>query len=502
MTPSDLFFSPKLRNSASTVLVFVCLFGAPMSYSQPSTPDTEIDTEEPENTESINSESAEQATEATTGEGVLPLDDLRMFAKVYSQIRGGYVEDISDTDLLEYAIKGMLSELDPHSSYLDSSSFEDLQVNTMGEFGGLGIEVEMENGFVKIVAPIDDTPAARAGLQSGDLIIKLDNKAVRGMSRNEALDSMRGEKGTEIHLTIAREGEDQPIEVTLVRDIIKVRSVRERILEPGYGYLRIAQFQINTGQDVINSITKLQAEDPLKGLIVDLRNNPGGVLQASVDVADVFLDNGLIVYTEGRVSAGNLRYHAKPGDLLNNLPVVVLMNEGSASASEILAGALQDHKRAAIVGTKSFGKGSVQSVIQISEDKAIKLTTALYYTPSGRSIQAQGIEPDILVEPAQVTALRASIARPLEADLQNHLENGNGDTKGESGADTEDNPSDNDSKLSSTSEQFGRDNQLYEALNMLKGFNIFGQQDQSTLVTNNAFNGELYKDDGTTTLEQ
>lgn len=432
------------------------------------------------------SEQAQEPLPGGTGvqEGLLPLDDLRMFAKVFSQIRAGYVEDISDSDLLEYAIKGMLSELDPHSTYLDSSSFEDLQVNTLGQFGGLGIEVEMENGFVKIIAPIDDTPAARAGLQSGDLIIKLDDKAVKGMSRDEALDSMRGEKGSEIRLTIVREGKDQPLEITLVRDIIKVRSVRGRMLEPGYGYIRIAQFQINTGPDMVDAIKKLQKEDVLKGLILDLRNNPGGVLQAAVDAADVFLDSGLVVYTEGRVSAGNFQYHAKPGDLLNNLPVVVLVNEGSASASEILAGALQDHHRAVIVGTNSFGKGSVQTVMQISEDKAIKLTTALYYTPNGRSIQAEGIRPDILVEPAEITARRDFITRPTEADLQNHLENGKR-TKKSSNASSTDSEADDTAKTASQtpSWQFGQDNQLYEALNMLKGINIFGQRNTNSTTT-------------------
>lgn len=411
---------------------------------------------------------SEAGTSNQNQEGLLPLDDLRMFAKVYNHIRNGYVEEISDAKLLEYAIKGMLSELDPHSSYLDSNSFENLQVNTTGEFGGLGVEVGMENGYIKVISPIDDTPAARAGIKAGDLIIKLDDKPVNGMTRDEAVDAMRGPKGTEIRITIVRQGEDQPFEMTLVRDVIKVRSVRSRTIEPGYGYLRIAQFQLNTGADVIDAINKLQADEPLKGLIIDLRNNPGGVLQAAVDVADAFLDDGLIVYTEGRIADGDLSYSAQPGDITNGTPIAVLMNDGSASASEIVAGALQDHRRALIVGTDSFGKGSVQTIIQISDEKAIKLTTALYYTPNGRSIQAQGIKPDIFVERAQVTALKPQLLRTTEADLNNRLDNGNG---GDAVGSNERRDHNDQTEL------FGRDNQLYEALNVLKGIHVFGQRD-------------------------
>jgi carboxyl-terminal processing protease len=398
-------------------------------------------------------------------DGVLPLEDLRTFAKVFNQIRQGYVKDVSDAKLLEYAIKGMLSELDPHSAYLDATSFENLQTSTSGEFGGLGIEVGMENGFVKVISPIDDTPASRAGVEVGDFIIKLDDKPVKGMALNEALDSMRGEKGTEIRLTISREGVDQPIELTLVRDIIKVASVRSRFLEEGYGYLRISQFQINTGTEVVEQVQKLREEQELRGLIVDLRNNPGGVLQASVDVVDTFLEEGLIVYTEGRLRNEALRYSARPGDELEGLPLVVLINAGSASASEIVAGALQDHHRAVIVGTDSFGKGSVQTVLPINDTSAIKLTTALYFTPKGRSIQAQGIIPDVVIERAQYTALKGPVFT-TEADLSNHLGNGNG---GDDSGSLE-----RENNYVSQAELVSRDNQLYEALNLLKGIHVFG----------------------------
>ncbi|MCD9459315.1 S41 family peptidase [Marinibactrum halimedae] len=402
-----------------------------------------------------------------TTEGQLPLNDLRTFTKVYSHIRSAYVEEITDQELLEYAIKGMLSELDPHSTYLDANSFDDLQVNTTGEFGGLGIEVGMENGFVKVISPIDDTPASRAGIEAGDLIIRLDEKPVKGMSLNEAVDNMRGPIGSDIVVTLVREGIDQPFDITLTRDTIKVRSVRSRIIEPGYGYLRIAQFQLKTGEDVAAEIKRLQSKGPeLKGLVLDLRNNPGGILQASVEVADLFLDEGLVVYTEGRIDNADLSYSATPGDMTNGLPVVVLINDGSASASEIVAGALQDHSRAIIMGTDSFGKGSVQTVIPISEDRAIKLTTALYFTPKGRSIQAQGISPDINIERAEVTAISSKI-RVTEADLEGHLGNANGGE--ESGSkDREEKNADRKSLIST-------DNQLFEAVSLLKGLHIFSK---------------------------
>lgn len=399
-------------------------------------------------------------------DGLLPLDDLRMFTKVYNHIRQGYVKDISDRELLEYAIKGMLAELDPHSSYLDSDRFAKLQVNTSGEFGGLGIEVGMEDGFVKVVSPMDDTPASRAGVQAGDLIIKLAGKPVKGMALSDAVELMRGPKGSEVVLTIIRDGVEQPFDLTLTRDTIKVASVRSRMLEPGYGYLRVAQFQGNTGDQVVEQIRKLKKDDPrLKGLILDLRNNPGGVLQASVAVADAFLEEGLIVYTEGRLRNGEQTYSAKPGDEIEDLPLIVLINEGSASASEIVAGALQDHRRAVIVGTDSFGKGSVQTVIPIAKDRAIKMTTALYYTPGGRSIQAQGIKPDIVVERAKVTAINPQL-RTTEADLDGHLSNGNGGKENGSA----------ERQANAEPALVETDNQLAEALNLLKGFTVFGER--------------------------
>ncbi len=397
------------------------------------------------------------------GAAELPLEELRRVSDAYNRIRAAYVEELDDSTLLEYAIQGMLSNLDPHSVYLSKDAFDDLQTTTTGEFTGLGIEVGTEDGYIKIVSPIDGSPAAEAGLMPGDVILKLDKQPVKGLGLNEAVEKMRGPKGSEIVLTIGRPGESQAFDVTLIRDTIKVASVRQRLLEPGYGYVRIAQFQNHTGSDVDKALKKLAQDGPLKGVVLDLRNNPGGVLQASVEVAGLFMDGGLVVYTEGRASDSESRFQARPGDTLDGLPLVVLINGGSASASEIVAGALQDHHRAVIMGTRSFGKGSVQSVMQISETRAIKLTTALYFTPSGRSIQAEGIEPDIEVERAYVEAYDTSF-QLSEADLNRHLENA-GDKKAASGR-----------KLSS--ELLSSDNQLYEALTLLKGVNILGLRDK------------------------
>ncbi len=399
--------------------------------------------------------------------GELPLEELRTFADVYNQIRMGYVEEIDDSTLLEYAIQGMLMGLDPHSVYLNSDDYENLQDNTSGEFTGLGLEVGMEDGYVKIISPIDGSPAKEAGLQSGDLIIKLGNTPVKGMTLNEAIDIMRGPKGTEILLTIGRPGESQPFEVTVVRDKIRVASVRERWLEPGYGYIRIAQFQKQTGADVRKSLAKLMEEEKLKGLVLDLRNNPGGILRASVDVAGMFMNGGKVVYTKGRLANAELTYNADDVDVTAGAPLIVLINQGSASASEIVAGALQDHGRAVIMGTHSFGKGSVQTIMPISDSRAVKLTTALYFTPNGRSIQAEGIEPDIHVERAQVTAYDNS-KRVTESDLSGALDNAGGN--------------DNDEVKKSrelSSKLLGSDNQLYEALTLLKGINILGMREKN-----------------------
>jgi carboxyl-terminal processing protease len=388
--------------------------------------------------------------------GELPLDELRTFADVFNQIRIGYVEEIDDSTLLEYAIKGMLTGLDPHSVYLTRDAFEDLQTNTSGEFSGLGLEVGMESGFLKVISPIDGSPAAEAGVQSGDVILKLDDVPIKGMSLNEAVEKMRGPKGSEIVLSIGRPGENQPFDLTLIRDTIKVASVRERWLDPGFGYVRISQFQTNTGDDVQKSIEKLQAEEELKGLVLDLRNNPGGVLGASVDVAGLFMDGGTVVYTEGRLNNAERSYDASSGDILNGAPLIVLINGGSASASEIVAGALQDHSRAVVMGTQSFGKGSVQTVLPISESRAVKLTTARYFTPNGRSIQAEGIKPDVTVERAKVETFDES-NRLSEKDLARHLDN----TEAREATEIE-----------ASRGLISRDNQLYEALTLLKGINI------------------------------
>ncbi len=405
-------------------------------------------------------------TPPITTDGALPLDDLRTFADVFSQIRLGYVEEVDDSTLLEYAIQGMLSGLDPHSVYLTRDDFEDLQSSTSGEFSGLGLEVGMENGFVKVISPIDDTPADQAGIQPGDIILKLDNKPVKGMSLNEAIELMRGPKGSSIELTIAREGVNQPFDLTLVRDVVRTASVRQRWLEPGYGYVRIAQFQRHTGEEVGKAIAELMEEEDIKGIVLDLRNNPGGVLRASVDVADQFMDGGMVVYTKGRMDNSQTRYNATPSDVLGGAPIVVLINGGSASASEIVAGALQDHRRAVVMGTPSFGKGSVQTILPLAEDRAIKLTTALYFTPKGRSIQAQGIVPDIEVERARVTAIDNLPRRVTEADLNRRLENANGEE------------AETIARRRVPNELLSQDNQLYEALTLLKGIHILGMYDE------------------------
>jgi carboxyl-terminal processing protease len=325
----------------------------------------------------------------------------------------------------------------------------------------------MEDGFVKVIAPIDDTPAQRAGVQAGDLIIRLDDTPVKGMTLNDAVKIMRGKPGSSIVLTIVREGLDKPIKISITRDIIKVKSVRARMLDPGYGYLRISQFQSKTADYMVDAIEDLKKENKgaLKGLILDLRNNPGGVLNGAVAVSDAFLTKGMIVYTEGRIADSRLRFNATPDDIIDGAPLVVLVNQGSASASEIVAGALQDHKRAIIIGAKTFGKGSVQTILPLSSDSALKLTTARYYTPSGRSIQAEGISPDIVLEPIEVAQVETNIAPLKEADLTHHLENGNGDKHAkdkESGKDD-----------SSKEESLVKDDyMLYEALNLLKGLVI------------------------------
>jgi carboxyl-terminal processing protease len=406
----------------------------------------------------------------------LPLDELRTFTEVFSRIKADYVEPVSDKKLLEDAVQGMLSGLDPHSAYLDANSFKDMRVETEGKFGGLGIEVTMENGFVKVVSPIEDTPAARAGIKPGDLVIRLDEKAVKGLTLTEAVRLMRGKPGTDITLTIVREGVSKPLKITLTRSVIKIQSVKSRLLEPGFGYVRITQFQSGTEKGLAEVVRKLETENKgaLRGMILDLRNNPGGVLNAAVGVSDAFLDKGLIVYTEGRVEDSRMRKSAVPGDLIKGAPMVVLINGGSASASEIVAGALQDHRRAVIMGTKSFGKGSVQTIVPISNGAALKITTARYYTPNGRSIQASGIEPDIITEEARLTKSETA-DRLKEADLARHLENGDEPLKKKAEPKKEDNQ--NDKKNAETGKApTVEDYQLQEALNLLKGITFFRAQ--------------------------
>ncbi|HHH13244.1 MAG TPA: S41 family peptidase [Thiolapillus brandeum] len=402
------------------------------------------------------------ATESAAKEEGLPLKELRIFANIFGRIKQDYVEPVSDRDLLDHAIRGMLEGLDPHSAYLDEEDYKELQEGTSGEFGGLGIEVGMEDGFIKVIAPIDDTPAQRAGIRAGDLIIRLDDRPVKGMSLTEAVKVMRGKPGTKIKLTVRRAGEPKPLVFEITRAIIKQASVKWEELAPGFGYVRLSQFQAPTPQDMLRAIRRLEKKSGgrLKGLVLDLRNNPGGVLQAAVAVSDAFLDKGLIVYTQGREKESRLEFRAQPGDELDGAPLVVLVNEGSASASEIVAGALQDHRRAVIMGRTTFGKGSVQSIIPISDRIAIKLTTARYYTPSGRSIQAEGIEPDILLTRVRLEQVERNTPQLREADLADHLANPNGKKR----------------KKKQNGKENGlleKDYELNEALNLLKGMAIF-----------------------------
>ncbi len=397
----------------------------------------------------------------------LPYEELKVFSEVFDRIKSDFVEDVDDKKLLEDAIQGMLSGLDPHSSYLDPESFKEVRIGTSGEFGGLGIEVTMENGFVKVVAPIDDTPAQRAGLQPGDLITRLDDQAVKGMSLSEAVELMRGKPDTDIRLTVIREGEAKPLEFTITRAVIKITSVKSRMLEDGYGYVRISQFQSGTADTLRQELGNLKKEagGALKGLVLDLRNNPGGVLDAAVAVSDTFLESGLIVSTKGRVDNSRFTFNAKPSDYVDEAPIVVLVNSGSASASEIVAGALQDHHRAVVMGTQTFGKGSVQTILPMENGAALKLTTARYYTPNDRSIQADGITPDVIVENLQVSRRESDDNGSLlrESNLPGHLLNDNGDDQA-----PEDEEESGTSSLPDTEEDF----QLREALNLLKGINI------------------------------
>jgi carboxyl-terminal processing protease len=399
---------------------------------------------------------------AADAAAVLPLDDLRNFAEVLERIKTAYVEPVDDKTLLENAIKGMLGNLDPHSAYLEPEDFLELQESTSGEFGGIGIEVGIEDGMVTVISPIDDTPASRAGVESRDIIISIDGESTKNLNMLQVVEKLRGKPGSKVRLMMLR-GAGEPFELTLERATVKVRSVKSELLEDGYGYLRISQFQINTGEEVGKALAKLKKENNdqrLRGLILDMRNNPGGVLQAAVEVTDHFLSKGMIVYTKGRIANSELRFFADPADASEGVPLVVLINGGSASAAEIVAGALQDHKRGVLMGTDSFGKGSVQTVLPLNNDRALKLTTALYYTPDGRSIQAQGIVPDIEVPRGKLTR-EQSESSFKEADLAGHLGNGNGGAEKPSGTKAKARPRPQDD-----------DYQLSQALNLLKGLNI------------------------------
>jgi carboxyl-terminal processing protease len=438
-------------------------------------------------------EPAAAAATVAAGTETLPYEDLRTFTEIFGRIKKDYVEPVSDKKLLEDAVKGMLSGLDPHSAYLDPEEYQELKEGTTGQFGGLGIEVTMENGFIKVVSPIDDTPAQKAGIKAGDLIIKLDDKPVKGMTLAEAVKHMRGAAGSKILLFVVREGVDSPLKITITRDIIKVKSVKSRILEKDYGYVRISSFQSGTGEGLKEALASLKKDNKgnnLKGLVLDLRNNPGGVLNAAVEVSDAFMKSGLIVYTEGRIANSQMRFSAAPDDLIDGAPMVVLINAGSASASEIVAGALQDSKRAIIMGEKSFGKGSVQTILPTNTGSAIKLTTARYFTPSGRSIQAKGIEPDVALANMKLESLdkdKTDFKPVKEADLTHHLEKiGKEAEEDKKAADdkekqADENKDDSNKDKDSTDGKKDspdkavldtKDYPLYEALNLLKGISI------------------------------
>lgn len=407
---------------------------------------------------------------AERAETRLPVDDVRMFSQVLERIKQAYVEDVQDDELIENAIEGMLSGLDPHSDYLTPEDFEDLRESTSGEFGGLGIEISLDDtGFVRVVAPIDDTPAYRAGMQSGDLITQIDDTPVKGMTISDAVNLMRGRPGTDVTLTVSREGENQPLEFDITRDIIQVTSIRDRMIEPGVGYVRISQFQQRTGRDFVEAMDSLRDENDgaLDGLVLDLRNNPGGVLQASVDVVDALIDQGLIVYTEGRLPNSASEFEAGSDDPSDGVNLVVLINGGSASASEIVAGAVQDHRRGVVMGTRSFGKGSVQTILPLNDNHAIKLTTARYYTPNGRSIQAQGIEPDIVVNPGKLTQENGN-PYYSESNLAGHLLNGDG----EAAPDADNGEADEEEVDVEASNELIDDYQLYQAVTLLKGMRV------------------------------
>jgi carboxyl-terminal processing protease len=403
-------------------------------------------------------------------EGDSVYDKLDLFGVVFERIRAQYVEDVESTELLEDAINGMLTSLDPHSSYLDEDDFDDMRIDTKGEFGGLGIEVTMEDGLVKVVSPIDETPASEAGIQASDYITHLDGESIIGLSLSDAVDRMRGKVGTNIEITIRREGLTEPLQVVLTRANIKVESVKYRA-EDDIAYIRVRKFTRNTTSGTIKAVEDLKEEigPKLKGYVLDLRNNPGGLLDQAIGVSDVFLDKGEIVSTRGRNDRDTKRDNATKGDLTDGLPIVVLINGGSASASEIVAGALQDHRRAIIMGTQSFGKGSVQTVIPLPGHGAMRLTTARYFTPSGRSIQAKGVAPDIVVEPSKVESLLPKGAYIKESDLHGALDNDKKKTTKDKAKD------DKDAKSKDATDKKVDDYQLMRAVDLLRGLSLYNK---------------------------
>ncbi|MGJ3257991.1 MAG: S41 family peptidase [Rhodospirillales bacterium] len=395
---------------------------------------------------------------------------LALFGDVFERVRAEYVEPPSEEEMIEAAITGMLAALDPHSSFLNAKNYKEMQVNTRGEFGGLGIQVTMEAGFVKVISPIDDTPAFRAGIESGDLISHLDGESVQGLTLAQAVDRMRGKVGSDIRLTVVREGRE-PFDVTITRSVIKITSVRSRA-EGKVGYIRITSFNEQTDKGLERAFKKLKDEigEDIQGYVLDLRNNPGGLLDQAIAVSDAFLDRGEIVSTRSRKPEDTQRFNAREGDMAGGLPVAVLINGGSASASEIVAGALQDHRRAVVLGTKSFGKGSVQTIMPLSGSGAMRLTTARYYTPSGRSIQAKGVDPDIEVKPAKYEEIESNRPRRSEADLRGALDAG----EKKEGADPEKTPEDGDAK-EGDAETTAQDYQLARALDLIRGLAIMSQ---------------------------